>query len=169
VAKLKNTDWEVRQAVVETLGKLEPEMLAMCSDAIAAKLRDQSEVDIVRRTVMNTLGKLNPDKLQMHSMEIVATFESSDWRVRKATIETLSKLRPEEIAKQVDPKTIIAKLDQDHHENVREASADFLDTLICSQRAATFLQALSRGWLARIRRNEAKKLQDTLTPGKDIV
>ena len=49
---------EVRQAVVETLGRLEPATLAQHSAALVAGLEDVDAV--VRGMVVKTLGKLEP-------------------------------------------------------------------------------------------------------------
>ena len=91
--KLKHVDWEVRQAVVETLSNLEPEMLVDCSDEISAKLREPNEVALVHEKVVRVLGKLSPERLMEHSADIIATYESDDGRVRKAAIETRTRRR----------------------------------------------------------------------------
>ena len=122
----------------------------------------------LEHVVVRVLGKLSPERLMEHSVDIVATYESDDGRVRKAAIETLSKLRPEILAQRVDPDIIISKLQNDQDEHVRAASADFLDTLTRSQRAATALQAAGRGWQARGAVKEKKRQHDALT-GKQLV
>ena len=69
VARLEDSDADVRRAVVETLGKLEPATLAQHGAALAARREDSDEG--VREAVMETLRKLQPlDSLAVASRAI---------------------------------------------------------------------------------------------------
>ena len=58
VARLDDSDGNVRRAVVQTLRKLEPATLAQHGEALVARLEDLDEG--VRKAVVETLGKLQP-------------------------------------------------------------------------------------------------------------
>ena len=64
VAKLEDSDWDVRLAAVETLGQLEAAVLAEHAPAVVAMLED-SDWDI-RLAAVETLGKLKAVTLAEH-------------------------------------------------------------------------------------------------------
>jgi hypothetical protein len=78
IAKLEDTDGDVRKAALGALGKLAPETLATHADAVIAKLEDTS--GDVRRAALHALGKLAPDvlapsDLAFHATAVIAKLE----------------------------------------------------------------------------------------------
>ena len=61
VARLEDSDWRVRMAAVETLGKLEPAALAQHEQAIA-KAAEEDKNSAVRDAAAEVLAKLRAGK-----------------------------------------------------------------------------------------------------------
>ena len=88
-------DWCVRVAALQTLGTLEPRTLVQYAADVIARLEDDES--FVRRSALETLAKLEPATLVQYAGVVVARLEDpsgdyGDWRVRKAALETLSRL-----------------------------------------------------------------------------
>ena len=124
VAKLEDSDVDVREAAVETLGKLEPAALAQHAATIVAKLEHSNED--VRMAAVDTLGELEPAALAQHAAAVVAKLEDSKWGVRRAAAATLGKLEPAALAQHAA--AVVAKL-EDSKWGVRRAAAATLGKL----------------------------------------
>jgi len=90
VPLLEDSDEHVREAAVQTLGKLDSAALAQHGATLVAKLED-SDVH-VRQAAVQTLGKLEPAVLAQHGAALAARLEDSMWVVRNAAVEALGKL-----------------------------------------------------------------------------
>ena len=96
---------------METLGKLDPAVLATHAPAIVAKLDDCADSDAgVRRAAMETLGKLSlePAVLAKYAQAIIDRLEDVHEGMRMATVETLRKLEPDP---EINLHDIVAKYD----------------------------------------------------------
>ena len=81
---------------MNTLGKLEPAILAQHANAVVARLEDSDEY--LRYRALVTLSELEPATLAQHADAVVARLADSDWDVRDAALETLGKLEPAALA-----------------------------------------------------------------------
>ena len=99
---LEDSSWYVRIEALNTLGKLEPAMLAQADDAFVAMLEDSK--GYVRKTALKSLGKLEPAKLAQYADALVAMIEDSDEYVRREALTTLNKLEPATLTQHVDAK-----------------------------------------------------------------
>ena len=124
LAKLEDSEWRVRQAAVQTLGKLAADALAPHAAAVVAKLEDTNEN--VRQAAVQTLGKLPADVLALHAAAVVAKLEDSNENVRQAAVETLGKLAADVLASHAA--AVVAKL-EDTDEDVRRVAVETLGKL----------------------------------------
>jgi len=123
VARLEDSEWVVRKAAVQTLGKLDLADLAQHEQAIAkaAKEDKNTEVQDAARVVMH---KLEP--AAGHTDAVVARLEDSDCDVREAAVETLGKLEPAALAQH--GAALAARL-EDSNDDVRKAAVETLGKL----------------------------------------
>ena len=96
VARLEDSDCEVRMWALETLGMLEPATLSQHTGAVVAMLEDSD--NNVRRAALQTLGELAPTTLALHASAVVARLEDSWEYVRTKALTTLGKLEPATLA-----------------------------------------------------------------------
>ena len=82
----------MRIEALETLGKLEPAVLAQHAAAVVARLADSTRM--CAKAALNTLGKLEPAVLAQHADAVVAKLADEASNVRIAALETLGKLEP---------------------------------------------------------------------------
>jgi len=110
VPLLEDSEWMVRRAAVQTLGKLEPAALAQHGAALAARLGDSGVfVQIEARFVMH---KLEPAAGHMDA--VAAKLEDSNEYVRRAAVETLGKLDLADLAQHQQALAKAAKEDKDY-------------------------------------------------------
>ena len=121
---LDDSDAGVRQAVVETLMKLDPGTLVQHIGALVAKLKHSDTG--VRRAVVETLGKLKPRTLEWHSAALVARLADSDASVRRMVVQTLGKLEPGTLKEH--GAALVARL-ADSNADVRRAAVETLGKL----------------------------------------
>ena len=124
VARLEDSDWEVRHDALETLHELEPETLAQHASAVVARIEDADAV--VRWKALWTLRKLEPETLAQHASAVVAMIEDADEDMRRTALETLGKLKPTMLAQHAH--AVVEKLN-DRFADVRTAALTTLKAL----------------------------------------
>eukprot|EP00966_Prymnesium_polylepis_P122858 2840435-Prymnesium_polylepis.1 len=133
---LEDSDWKMRQAAVNTLGKLAPEDLATHTSALAARLKDSFAeghsgdwwVPVINDAVV-TLRKLAPDVLATQAPALAATLNDKRLKGNYSLSEvliTIGMLPPGVLA--MHDAALAAKL-KDSHERVRRKSAEALGKL----------------------------------------
>ena len=121
---LEDSSWYVRIETLNTLGKLEPAMLAQHVDALVPMLED-SDAD-VRNIASETLAKLDPATLAQHADALVAMLDDSKGYVRKTALKSLGKLEPAKLAQYTD--ALVAMI-EDSDEYVRREALTTLRKL----------------------------------------
>ena len=86
IVMLEDSEWRVRKAAVQVMGKLESAVLASHVDALIAKL-DHSD-EHVRVAMVHVLGKLESAALAAHVDALIAKLDHSDAGVREAAVAT---------------------------------------------------------------------------------
>lgn len=105
VRKLQDNDWYVRKHALETLGKLEPEILAKYAPDVVLQLSLTDlggDTNTVRCAALKTLGGLRPSVLNLYATDIVhqvdeIILDHAD-SVRKTALETLGQLEAAALA-----------------------------------------------------------------------
>lgn len=121
---LMDDDRNVRWAAVETLGKLDPVVLAQAHAAEIVEMLSDDNEEGVREVAVVTLGKLDPARVDF--AVIVAKLADDNEGVRKVVVETLHKLDPAVLAHHAT--SIAAKLTH-NNAGVRRAVVLTLDKL----------------------------------------
>ena len=101
VARLEDSDGQVRKAALQTLGqlgKLEPTWLARHASDVVARLED-SEAG-VRTAALETMGRLEQARLDLYAHILIPMLEDSSWDVREGAIIALGFLEPDKIVRQ---------------------------------------------------------------------
>ena len=109
VARLEDSDPDVRYRALTTLGELEPATLAQHADAVVARLEDDDWR--VRIEALKTLGKLDPATLAQYASALVAMLEDDDADLRYVALETLGNLEPAALAQHAC--AVVARLEDD--------------------------------------------------------
>ena len=101
VARLEDSDGQVRKAALQTLGqlgKLDSTWLARHASDVVARLED-SEAG-VRTAALETMGRLEQARLDLYAHILIPMLEDSSWDVREGAIIALGFLEPDKIVRQ---------------------------------------------------------------------
>ena len=167
VARLEDSDGQVRKAALQTLGqlgKLEPTWLARHASDVVARLED-SEAG-VRTAALETMGRLEQARLDLYAHILIPMLEDSSWDVREGAIIALGFLEPDKIVRQTGD-----------YVNVRDVRLRALQTLfklepaMLAQHADAVLARLEdwddqvRKWaLETLSKLERRRSRSTSTP-----
>ena len=135
---LMDDDRNVRWAAVETLGKLDPVVLAQAHAAEIVEMLSDDNEEGVREVAVVTLGKLDPARVDF--AVIVAKLADDNEGVRKVVVETLHKLDPAVLAHHAT--SIAAKLTH-NNAGVRRAvvlTLDKLEPVFLAKPSASIIQ-----------------------------
>lgn len=124
VAKLENSDSDVRQVAVQVLAHFDAPSLAHHAAEIIAKLKHDSKH--VRRAAVDTLETLDTASLAEHAPAILATLEDDDAYMRQSALQTLGRLDAASLA--MHATAVSARL-QDPAPGVRRAAVVTLGNL----------------------------------------
>ena len=121
---LADGDEDVREAALQTMGKLEAPTLAPHVAAILPLLADRDED--VRQAALQTMGKLEAPTLASHVAAILPLLADGSWGVRQAALQTLGKLEAPTLASHT---AAILPLLADGDGDVRQAALQTLGKL----------------------------------------
>jgi len=130
MADLDNKDHHKRIKALESIGNLNPAVVAVYAHTIIMQFRDTNldtfPDQAVRCTAVNTLCKLEPTALAPHANSIAEMLDNTDPGVRLAAMYMMGKLDPSTIAQHSDA---IAQKLSDSCGDVRYTAMETLDMM----------------------------------------
>ena len=120
VGALKDEDWWVRKAAVESLGEMRPSPKAYYSKLIVPALLNTLDDESwhVRKGAMELLGKIGPDARDA-CQKLSERIEKENWHLRLVAVETLGRMGSDSI-----PYLVETLRHDDHH--IRVIAAEIL-------------------------------------------
>ena len=141
---MEHSEWNVREAAVKALGKLEPAALAPHAATIVQRLEHSDER--VRRAAVQVLGRLEPAALAPHAAALLK-FDAAEKeeKVRILAMPAMVKLQPETRDERVA--AVVQRLEHSRP-FVREAAVEALgrlDPAVLSEEHAAALRRARGG------------------------